>query len=183
MASVFQSLNVASPYHSLNVASPYESVYTRFLAVPGLLLATILVITLLLGDALHYTFPGHFYTFVVANRSSTAFVIQILSHVLGALYVFTLISILNFRTRLTLTRRSVSLSQLTWWNLLCNHCLDTNLPLRYVLVLVVWWGKSEMMPVRIVILSKLILLSPFNWPLSTLGRSNHSRINNSDAAV
>ena len=149
MASVYKTLGVTSPYHSLNVASPYESVYTRFLSVPGLLLATILVLILLLGDALHHTFPGHFYTFVVTNRSSIAFVIQILSHVLGALYVFTLTSLLNFRTRLTLTRHSVSLSQLTWWNLLCNHCLDANLPLRYGVLLVVWWCKSEIMLVRI----------------------------------
>ena len=139
---------MASAYQPLNVASAYESVYTRFLAVPGLLLATALVIALLLGDTYGHTFSGHFYNFVVANRSSTAFIVQILSHILGALYVFALTSLINFRTRLTLIRKPVSLYRLTWWNLLCNRQLDGNLPLQYGIFLVVWWGESEMLLVK-----------------------------------
>jgi hypothetical protein len=139
---------MALAYQPLNVASAYESVYTRFLAVPGLLLATALVIALLLGDIYGHTFPGRFYNFVVANRSSTAFIVQILSHILGALYVFALTSLVNFRTRLTLARRSVSLSRLTWWNLICNRQLDGNLPLRYGILMVLWWGESEMLLAR-----------------------------------
>lgn len=174
---------MASAYQPLNVASAYESVCTRFLAVPGLLIATALVIALLLGDIYGHTFPGHFYNFVVANRSSTAFIVQILSHLLGALYVLALTSLINFRTRLTLTRQPVSLSRLAWWNLLCNRQLDSNLPFQYGILLVVWWGESEMLPVRTASEPKLTRLSFVDRSISTMGRSNYSCSDVNDAKL
>jgi hypothetical protein len=134
---------MALSYQSLSGSTAYESLFSRYLAVPCLLLTSILSIILLQCQRTHYTIPGHLYNFVVSNRSSTALIVQILSHILGALFVFALTSLINFRTRLTVARESVSLWRLTWWNLLCNQRLDTNLPFQYAVWLFIFWGESN----------------------------------------
>lgn len=132
---------MASSYQSLNASAAYETLFTRCLAVPCLLLSSGLSIILVHYQRTHHTIPGHLYGFVVSNRSSVAIIVQVLSHILGALFVFTLTNLINFRTRLTVARESVSLFRLAWWNSLCNQRLDTTLPIQYAVWLFIFWGK------------------------------------------
>lgn len=134
---------MALSYRSVNASTAYESSFIRYLALPCLLFTSILSIVLLQYQRTHYTTSGYLHNFVVNNRSSTALIVQILSHVLGLCFVFTLTNLINFRTRLTMARKSVSLLHLTWWNLLCSQRVVTDLPFRYAVWLFVFYGKSN----------------------------------------
>ena len=64
-----------------------------------------------------------------------------LSHILGALLVLTIVSLVNFNTRLHLVARTVSLDRPTWWNQLCNQHLSFALPGAYVVSLILFSGN------------------------------------------
>ena len=134
---------MATSYQSLNGSTAYESLFIRYLAVPCLLLTSTLSIILVQYHRTHFTITGHVYNFVVSNRSSVALIVQVLSHILGALFVFALTSLINFRTRITIAHESVSLFRLTWWNSICNQRLDTTLPIKYAVWLFIFWGELD----------------------------------------
>ena len=122
-------------------AAPRESWFTKCLPGLSLVVTTSLAIALLLGQRYRRAFSGSFYDYVVGNPSSTAIIVQFISHILGTLLVYTLTTLLNFRTRLHLTSRPISMWCLSWWTSLCTQRLDRNLPWAYGCPLFLWWCK------------------------------------------
>lgn len=122
------------------MTAPRENFANRFYALPGLILTFILTIFLTYLSATGTSSSGGFYDYVNTHRASTQIVVQILSHLLGSLLVLTMVSLINFNTRLHLVQRSVSLDRLTWWNLLCNQRLSFALPWAYVVALILFYG-------------------------------------------
>ena len=122
------------------MTAPRENFANRFYALPGLILTFILTIFLGYQSATGRSSSGGLYDYVNTHRASTQIVVQILSHLLGSLLVLTMVSLINFNTRLHLVQRSVSLDRLTWWNLLCNQRLSFALPWAYVVALILFYG-------------------------------------------
>ena len=124
-----------------SMAAPRETFANRFYALPGLILTSLLTIILSYGSATGKSSSSGFYLYVAAHRASTQIIVQILSHILGALLVLTMVSLINFNTRLHLVARTVSLDRLTWWNQLCNQRLSFALPGAYVVALILFYGN------------------------------------------
>ena len=122
-----------------------ESLTSRLLVLLGIATTTAIAIALTKTNASRQTSTGAFYDFVVNHRASTQLIVQILSHLLGAVLVLTLTSLLNFRTRLYLGyNNSVSLNTLTWWNQLCSHRLNWELPWTFGLGLLLFYGEATL---------------------------------------
>jgi hypothetical protein len=124
-----------------SMAAPRETFANRFYALPGLPLSSLVTALLSYRSATGKSSSGGFYLYVATHRASTQIVVQILSHILGALLVLTIVSLVNFNTRLHLVARTVSLDRLTWWNQLCNQRLSFALPGPYVVSLILFYGN------------------------------------------
>lgn len=123
-------------------ARDHEPLCARFSALPGLFMATAISIGLIVSNASGQTTTGPFYDFVISHRASTQLIVQVLSHLLGACMIWTLTTLLNFRTRLFLAEnRSVSLDTLSWWNQLCSRRLNWELPWILTLGLALFYGS------------------------------------------
>jgi hypothetical protein len=121
--------------------STHESYFTRYLVALCLLITTTITVLLCLGNAFSWTITST-YDLVVTYRASIQIVVQVLSAILGGLHVFTLTTLVNFRTRLLLSsHQPISLDVLNWWNKLCNRSFP-GLGLSGLLffALLVFWG-------------------------------------------
>ena len=105
-----------------------EGVWTRYLAVPGLILTTIISLLLIILIDRNVVIYGRAYVVVVENRAVAGIVVNILAHLLGAIHVYTLCTIVNFATRISIGRRGVSLDRLKFWSALCMNRLAWDLP-------------------------------------------------------
>lgn len=134
--------------HSDNIAmndiihSVYESPLKKYLVVPCLLFTSVLAALLVVGTHSKWTSGDGFYFLVVQNRASIQIVVQVLSGIFGALHVFTLTTLINFRTRLLLSsQKPVPLSFLSWWNGLCaKRFFDFSLPWLFCFGLLAFGG-------------------------------------------
>ena len=122
--------------------SIHESYWNRCTAVPGLLLNTLFSCLLFYAAATSQRYTGAVYTYVVSNRASTQLVVQVLSHILGALLVLTLTTTFNLTTRTRLGQKGVSLHRLNWWNQVCNQRLNFSLPWAFSLLLLLFYGRN-----------------------------------------
>ncbi len=120
--------------------SMHESLLSRYVALPGLLLTSAVGIALIYGNATNQSDSGAFFHYVSENRASSQLVVQILSHLFGAIIILTLTTVLNFRTRILLTEKAISLHSVSWWNQLCNQRLNFGLPWPLSLLLVLFYG-------------------------------------------
>ena len=98
------------------------------IVLSGLLLTTSATSMLLWSDRSSWTNAGQFYQVVTTYRARTQIVVQLLSHALGAIHVYTLCTLINLATRLHLKRQPVTLDHLMFWNALCGVRLEWSLP-------------------------------------------------------
>jgi hypothetical protein len=109
------------------------SFWSKLLPVPGLVLSTAAAV-LLVAQNKHDNIA--LYTFVTEHRTVVQVAIQIIAHALGFIQVFTLTSIVNFSTRLRLSRGSVSLAELRLWQSISSIRMAWSLPLLHLTLLV-----------------------------------------------
>lgn len=107
----------------------------RFLPLPGLLLATMITLALLIGDARSRTYHGNLYHFVVTYRATVQIVVQIISFALGAIHVYVLTTLVNFFTRLSLRKVPSTLDSLKLWNSMTSPRMDWSLPGKLTAIL------------------------------------------------
>lgn len=110
----------------------------KYLTVPGLLLTSIVIILLLWSDRSNWTDTGRFYQLITNNRATSQIFVQVISQCLGAVHVHVLCTLINFATRLRLTKRPTALDQLKFRSALCGVRLDWSLPLRSLLPLMIF---------------------------------------------
>ena len=118
-------------------ALPREKTWTKPLA--GILLTTSATWVLLWSDRSNWTNAGQFYEIVTGHRASSQIVVQLLSHALGAIYVYISCTLINLATRLRLCQRPMTLDHLTFWNALCGVRLDWSLPFRRLIPLTLFF--------------------------------------------
>ena len=101
-----------------------------FLAIPTMASFSLLAITVR-----RWTESGKLYTFVTSNRASTQLAIQIISHLLGLIYVTAICRVVNYGTRLKMKQNPVSLNLVNMWSNLTNLRIDWSLRLHHVIPL------------------------------------------------
>ena len=101
-----------------------------FLAIPTVTSSFVLAMNLE-----HWTESGKLYTFVTSNRASTQLAVQIISHLLGLIYVTAICRIVNYSTRLRMKQGPVSLNLVNMWSNLTNLRIDWSLRLHHVIPL------------------------------------------------
>ena|SRR2546429_6270851 len=117
-----------------------EPLWARYLAVPGLFITTVISTTLIIYAPTHQISSGSFPQLVINYRSVTQVIVQVLAHALGLIHVFVLTTLINFSTRLSFSRRPVSLDYLKWWNSVCHLRTDWSLPIHLLVPLLVFIG-------------------------------------------
>ena len=113
-----------------------ERLKTKLLWIGPLLATSVASVLLLVSNRAPWTNSGSFYSFVTSNRATVQIIVQILSQSLGALHVYALCSLINFRTRLRLVEIPHTLDQLQFWSDVSLQRLNWALPLSLLMVLV-----------------------------------------------
>ncbi|KAJ7212270.1 hypothetical protein GGX14DRAFT_622866 [Mycena pura] len=109
------------------------SFWSKLHPVPGLVVSTAATVLLVLQTKRDNT---ALYTFVTEHRTAIQVAIQIISHALGFIEIFTVTSIVNFSTRLRLSRGSVSLTELRLWQSVSSIRMVWSMPLLHLTILV-----------------------------------------------
>ena len=117
-----------------------EPLLLRYLAVPGLLITSVISTTLTIYAPTYQISYGSFSQLVINHRSIIQVIVQILAHAFGLIHVFVLTTLFNFSTRLSFSRRPVSLDYLKWWNSVCHLRTDWSLPMQLLVPLLVFIG-------------------------------------------
>lgn len=101
-----------------------RSALSKFTCVPGLIVTTLLSSILIYLEVAGTASHGQFFDLVNEHRASIQIIVQLLSHILGLVYILVLTTCLNYATRLQFAKRSVSLDHLQWWSSMCNLRVD-----------------------------------------------------------
>ncbi|KAJ7768073.1 hypothetical protein DFH07DRAFT_954640 [Mycena maculata] len=109
------------------------SFFSKLLPIPGLVVSTAAAALLAMQTERDNT---ALYTFVTNNRTAVQVGIQIIAHALGFIEIFTLTSIVNFSTRLRLSRGSVSLAELRLWQSISSIRMAWSMPLLHLTILI-----------------------------------------------
>ncbi|MCJ1226316.1 hypothetical protein MMC12_002966 [Toensbergia leucococca] len=104
------------------------SIWEKFLVVPALLLTTLVATTLFATRLDHWASSPAFANFVVLNRSASGIFVQIISHILGMIHVYTLCTTINLSSRAYLSNKSFPLVLVKFLNAICGNRLDLSLP-------------------------------------------------------
>ena len=112
-----------------------EGVWSKYLAAPGLVLTTIISVVLITLINSNHVIYGGAYVVVTENRAVAGIVVNILAHLLGAIHVYTLCTMVNFATRIKLGRNPMSLDRLKFWSAMCMNRLAWDLPKSMLLPL------------------------------------------------
>ena len=88
----------------------------------------------------NYTTGEKLFELVQSNRSTVQVLIQVISHTLGALSVFSLCAILNYWSRSALFKRDRSLNSLRLWSALCFPSIGWNLRLLPKIATIALWA-------------------------------------------
>lgn len=125
------------PTNEMTVVHKYWQMgkVAKYLPFPGLLLTTAIVSALLQAVYTERTYSNGLYHFVLRARATVSIVVQIMSVALGAIHISVVTTLINFSTRLSITRRPTTLDRLKLWNPICAPRMDWSLPGRYILVL------------------------------------------------
>ncbi|KAI9831030.1 MAG: hypothetical protein M1819_005268 [Sarea resinae] len=128
---------LAEEEHGVEYANPHvqESIRAKYGLLPGLAGTTLVTFLLLAGAAQNWTITGEAYRAITSHRATVQLVVQVLSLLLGSAQVYAVCALINFSTRLMLTRNPASLDQMKLWNALCGSRLEWTLPWRQVVVL------------------------------------------------
>ncbi|PQE23106.1 hypothetical protein CJF32_00004492 [Rutstroemia sp. NJR-2017a WRK4] len=110
--------------------------YTGFL---GLICTTTISCLLLKANFSHISVSGgDLYNFIISNRATIQIAIQLISTGLGFIQTAAMSRLINYATRIHLSRKSVPIEILNLWNGLCLVSLNWSLKLRYLFPLVAW---------------------------------------------
>ncbi|KUJ22646.1 uncharacterized protein LY89DRAFT_636845 [Mollisia scopiformis] len=113
------------PIHSKEDLEPTRS---RFLLVPGLLITSIINFVLIAGLKGHWTVTGSAATTIINNPSTFSAVRQIIASLLGAVYMYSICMIINWASRVIISKRAVTLDRLDFWSAICGSRVDWTLP-------------------------------------------------------
>ncbi|KAH8889056.1 hypothetical protein GQ53DRAFT_723854 [Thozetella sp. PMI_491] len=105
-----------------------------------LTLTTGLSLVLLVSDAQQWVVRSGMDSFIAANRASVQLVVQVIANGLGFFNMFVVCKLLNYRTRLRLSAKSMSLYTLQFWNALLSRQLTTRLPFHLLVPLLTFLG-------------------------------------------
>ncbi|KAF8188896.1 hypothetical protein K438DRAFT_1972079 [Mycena galopus ATCC 62051] len=111
----------------------HASLWSKLRPIPGLVVSTVATVLLVVQTKRDNT---ALYTFVTENRTAVQVGIQIIAHALGFIEIFILTSIVNFSTRLRLSRGSVSLAELRLWQSISSIRMAWSMPLLHLTILV-----------------------------------------------
>jgi hypothetical protein len=78
-------------------------------------------------------------------RATTQIIVQIISGLLGAIYVQTVCKLINFSVRIALMQRPISLDRLKFWNALSTPKMDWSTPIT-TLPFVIAFGLLALVP-------------------------------------
>jgi hypothetical protein len=109
--------------------------------ISGLALTTTLSILLLYSAIAEQRFGGTFYNNIIAHLAEIKIIVQIVSRLLGTIHMFVLKKLFNLFTVQRFLTRSITLDCLKWWNSVCQLWLETSLPLRFLLPLILFTGE------------------------------------------
>ncbi|KAJ9129746.1 hypothetical protein NKR23_g12469 [Pleurostoma richardsiae] len=111
--------------------------YGPFLALAP---TTFLSLLLLISDRKHWVASPSIYVLIAANRATIQLVVQVLASILGFLNFLIVCKLINYHTRLRLSKASMSLEALRFWNSLLSQQLNTKVPIHLLVPLVVFLG-------------------------------------------
>ncbi|MCJ1378611.1 hypothetical protein MMC17_001710 [Xylographa soralifera] len=118
--------------------TPRASVWEKFLVVPALLLTTVIATILFTTRLDHWASSEGFANFVIFNRSASAILVQVISHILGILHVYALCTTINLSSRAYISARPFSLGFIKFLNAICGNRLDWSLAWHLWLALVMF---------------------------------------------
>lgn len=104
----------------------------------GLLIIPVIInILLLVSDQRHWLISGDSYTMIDQNRTSLQIAIHIISTILGAIQAFAICRLINLATRISFTRRPISLNDLGFWTAISTPTVNWNLPFGMIILCLV----------------------------------------------
>ncbi len=104
------------------------STLLKFLVVPAGLVPLLVSALLLWAHQKHWYITGPPLIYTSAHRGAIQVVVQILSHILGALQIYVICNLIAFSVRINLVRKSMSLKYLKLFSALVSHQFDFSLP-------------------------------------------------------
>jgi hypothetical protein len=95
------------------------------------------LVSVLLFSICNYRNTGKLMKAVVADRTTTSLIVQVLSSVLGMIQIYTATTLFNLATRIWLLKHSIILNKLKFWSALSLHRVDLTLPKFRQIVIVI----------------------------------------------
>jgi hypothetical protein len=121
--------------------SSWSETISRYTGFLGLICTTTISSVLLKADLSHTSVSGgDLYNFIISNRATIQIAIQLISTGLGFIQTAALSRLINYATRIHLSRKSVPIETLNLWNGLSLISLNWSLKIRYLFPLVAWVG-------------------------------------------
>lgn len=105
-----------------------EPLRSRFLLVPGLLITSVINFVLIGGLKGHWTITGSSAATINDNPSTFSAIRQIVASLLGAVYMYSICMIINWSSRVIISRQAVTLDKLDFWSAICGSRIDWTLP-------------------------------------------------------
>ena len=115
-----------------------EPAWAKLLAVPWLVVTSIITTLLLWSDRTSWTSAGQLYQLVVNNRAAVQILIQVLATGFGAIHVYTVCVLINFATRRGLAAKPYTLDRLRFWRAVSAKALDWSMPVPLLALLLVF---------------------------------------------
>ena len=114
----------------------------RLLPLTTLFFATLISIGIGVLWYRDYTTSDDLFELVQSDRGTVQVFIQIVSHTLGALSVFSVCTVLNYWSRSALFKRNCSLNSLRLWSALCRSTIGWNLPFVPKIGTIAFWALT-----------------------------------------
>jgi hypothetical protein len=119
--------------------SSWSETISRYTGFLGLIFTTSISSLLLMADVNHTSLSGgELYNVIISKRASIQIAIQLISSALGFIQTAAMCRLVNYATRIHLSRKPVPLEILNLWNGLSLASLNWSLQVRYLLPLVAW---------------------------------------------
>ena len=120
-----------------------EPLWTKFLAVPGLVLTTTVSVLLTVGLNRRWYLPGLEPNLTGEIRTTVSVIVFFLTGILSAIHAFALCSAINFHSRLLLDKRPVTLDKLGMWAALSSSGLGFSLPMNAFIYTLIFWALMK----------------------------------------
>ena len=126
------------------VESELETAWSKFLAVPGLLLTTVVSTLLAVAINRQWYIAGSSYDLIVGSWATVQIITYFMALSLGSIYTFAICNTINFYARLSLGRRPISLDWLSMWSSLSHPKIDVTLPTSAFFIIFALWGFTQL---------------------------------------